>query len=489
VERRRSSSLLVRLLVAYLLPTLALFALFGWMAHGEAQRNLEDSLGRRLTGIAQAAATQIRPEAVLFLGPGDDGSRTAARLRHKLLQLKQQTRVARIYILDRELRSRSDTRSGVRIGDRHYQAEADRPELRQVFDRAEAASSVLFVGADGRTYKTGYAPVLKDRTVVAAVGVEGSAEFYTALARLRRVLLVTGAGVALLVMLVSVVVARRITRPLRVLAREATRIGTGDLERPIEATSRDEVGLLARTMNEMREGLFERDTQMQMMLSGIAHEVRNPLGGIELFSGLLKEELQEPADADKLEHVARIERELGYLKKVVGDFLDYARRAKPAPTPVDLAALQIELAELLRKDADERGVELLTETDAAVWAHCDADQIRRVLINLTRNAIQASSSGGRVLLRCGTDDQAVFCEVTDRGAGIAEEARDRIFAPFYTTREKGTGLGLAFAKKIVDEHGGKLTVESEPGQGATFRVTLPPAATQGPSNGDDSDHR
>jgi signal transduction histidine kinase len=484
----RASSLLIRLLVSYLLPTLALFALFGWLAHREAARRLEESLGRRLIGIAQASAAHLRPASVRFLSRGDDQSRTARRLRTRLRALRQRTRVARIFVLDRELRSRIDTREGVRIGDRDYQAEADREELRRLFRWGEEASSVLFAGADGRFYKTGYAPLRDGARTVAAVGVEGSAEYFAVLARLRRVLLLSGGVVALLVMLASVLVARRITRPLRSLAGEAARIGAGDLERPIAVEGRDEVGLLARTMNEMRQGLHERDTQMQMMLSGIAHEVRNPLGGIELFAGLLREELE--GDAEKLEHVGRIDRELTHLKKVVGDFLDYARRARPTMARVDLGALIGELCQLLAADADERGVELRSDA-RQTWASCDIDQIRRVLINLTRNAIQATPGGGGVRLGCDLspdDDDRVVCEVSDSGSGIAPEVLDEIFKPFFTTRQKGTGLGLALSKKIVDEHGGELSVESEPGQGATFRVTLPAAPRDRNDNGNDPDH-
>jgi signal transduction histidine kinase len=483
VERPHFRSLLARLLVAYLLPTLALFAVFGFLAYRVTERSLEDSLGRRLTGVAQAAATQIRSDAVVFLSPGDDQSRTAQRLHHKLTLLQRRTRVARIFIIDAALRARADTQAVMRIGDRFYHAEADRSELRRVF-AGEEASSVLFVGGDRRMYKTGYGPVVDDDgKVVAALGVEASAEFYVTLARLRNYLLLSGAIVALLLALGSLVVARRITRPLRLLAREASRIGAGELETPIAVSSRDEVGLLATTMNEMREGLFQRDQHMQMMLSGIAHEVRNPLGGIELWSGLLRDDLQ--GDPEKLEQVQRIERELAYLKKVVGDFLDYARRAPASLEEVNLAPLIAEVVEILSGDSAERGVELMAERDHDCWARCDREQVRRVLLNLAKNALQATPRGGRVVLRCEVSEGRPTCEVRDTGSGIAAEDLHRIFVPFFTTREKGTGLGLALAKKIVDEHGGSLSVKSEPGQGSTFRLTL----SLGETHADDPHHR
>ncbi len=483
MRRPHFRSLLGRLLAAYLLPTLALLAAFGYLAYRVTERSLEDSLGRRLTGIAQAAATQILPESVQFLVAGDDESRTGQRLVRKLRHLQQRTRVARIFILDADLRGRSDTQQSMRIGDRYYHAEADRSELRRVF-AGEEASSVLFTGEDRRAYKTGYAPIHGEGGgVVAAIGVEGSAEFYVVLARLRNYLLLSGGIVAVLVALVSLLVARRITRPLRRLAGEAERIGAGELEQPIPVTSRDEVGLLAATMNEMRQGLFERDQHMQLMLSGIAHEVRNPLGGIELFSGLLRDDLQ--GSPEQLQHVQRIERELAYLKKVVGDFLDYARRSPPALQRADLRAIASEVVEILAKDAAERELTVSADGAATAPVRCDPEQLRRVLINLARNAIQATPAGGRVTLRLTAEGGDCACAVEDTGSGIAPDVLPRVFTPFFTTREKGTGLVLALAKKIVDDHGGALEVQSEPGKGSSFRVTLP----RGEGDGDDPHHR
>ncbi len=470
---RKPGSLLPRLLVATLLPTLGLLGAFGWLAYSEADRRLEASLGRRLIGVAQAAGTQIRSEAITFLARGDDESRTAKRMQHKLRLLQEKTGVARIVVLDLQLKCKTDSRGEMRIGDRHYKAEADRHELSRVF-AGDEASSVLFRAKDGQIYKTGYAPLLKGTEVVAVVGAEGSPEYFKALARLRNVLLLSGIVVALLVVLASALVARRITRPLRDLAGEARRIGQGDLASPIQTRAPgDEVGLLASTMNEMREGLFKRDQQMQLMLSGIAHEVRNPLGGMELFTGLLREELA--GDKDRLEMVERIDRELSYLKKVVEDFLDFARRRSPDLGPVHLCPLVAETAEVLAAAAESRGVTLeLRNSATAPAVRGDAEQLRRVLLNLCRNALQATPEGKSVTLGCRQlNDEEVALEVVDQGVGIKPEQQEEIFTPFFTTREKGSGLGLALVKKVVEQHGGRIELESTLGEGTTFRVVLP----------------
>lgn len=468
--RRRALSLFGRMLIAHLLPSLALLALFGWLIHGIAARGLEDSLGRRLTSVAQAATNQVPPDVLRFLGPGDDDSRSARRLRHRLDELRQRTRVARIFVLDRALRSLADTDPRVRIGDRYYQAEANRNELRRVFGGSEA-SPLLFVGRDGRTYKTGYAPLRDGAQIIAALGVEASPEFVAALASLRTYLLLAGLGISLLMVGVTLIVARRVTRPLRQLADEAIRIGAGQLETPIAPHGRDEVGLLATTMNQMRLDLLARERQAQLMLSGIAHEVRNPLGGIALFAGLLREELAD--QPTQREMVARIERETEYLKHIVTEFLDYARRSPPQLAPTALAPLLAEVREVLAADAQAAQVMLRHESEAVV-VPADAERLRRLLLNLVRNAIQACpAQGGQVTLRCATQGERVVIEVVDNGCGIPLALRERVLEPFFTTRERGTGLGLALSQRIAEDHHGTLEVHSEEGHGTTMRVTLP----------------
>ncbi|MFH1129949.1 MAG: two-component sensor histidine kinase, partial [Pseudomonadota bacterium] len=201
------NSLVVRLLIAYLTPTLFFLALFGLLAHRVAKTNLENSLGHQLTSIAQTAAIQVRSEAIRFLSPGDDESRTAVRIKHKLERIRKRVGARRVFILDQNLRSRMDTDPTIRIGDPYYQVKADRHELDKVF-AGEVASSVLFKGIDGRFYKTGYAPISQDNKVIAAFGVEGSAKFFGALGRLRTYLLLTGFITSVLIVLVSLFLAR-----------------------------------------------------------------------------------------------------------------------------------------------------------------------------------------------------------------------------------------------------------------------------------------
>jgi signal transduction histidine kinase len=475
VRSARRIPILAKLLGAYLVPTVATFAGFGLYAHYAARHALEEELGRRLTSVAAAAAAEVADENVALLEPGDESTRTYRNVQKRLDALAAAAGVARIYLFDAEARSRCDTRAGVAIGERYYALEASRSELRQVF-AGHPAASVLFRAKDGLLYKSGFAPLPDDAGRVAfAVGVDGAAEMYAQLAGFRRTLVAVGVGAALAVVALSIGVARLLTRPLRRLGRAAAAIGAGDLEAPVEASSRDEVGLVAETLEAMRAQLRSRDERMQMMLAGIAHEVRNPLGGMELYAGLLRDELV--GDPQKLDLVKRIERELGHLKTIVGDFLEYARRPRPELAPRDVAELLAEVRELTLAAAQPRQVEITLEAEPA-RAACDSGQLRRALLNLAHNAVQAcpSDGSGRVRLGCSRTGGEVVVTVRDTGQGIAPAELAKIWTPFYTTKQSGTGLGLAFVREIARDHGARLDVESRPGQGTTFTFALPEKA-------------
>jgi signal transduction histidine kinase len=466
--------IMVKLLAAFTVPAALLFGLFAFVAHEVMRQELEAELGTRLAAVAALAATRLTGSNLAELEPGDEQHPIYTGARGRLMEAARATDAARLYVFDRKFRSRVDTAADVPIGSTYYHAELDRHELGRVFDRGAPVSSVLFQGAGGRLYKAGYAPVYasdRDRRVVLAVGVDAPADFFDRLSDLRRNLVIYGVGSALAIVLVAVVVAVLITRPVRQLADAAERIGRGDLARPIARLSRDEIGFLAETMERMRRDLRQRDERMQQMLSGIAHEVRNPLGGIELFSGILRDEI--PPGDERRAHVERIEREVSYLSAVVTEFLDYARRPAPDLTAVELAPLAEAICELEQAEAEKNGVALSRQVPERLACLGDPVQLRRALHNLIRNAVQAAAEadGGSVAIRAEPDEDAVRLTVDNSGVPIPEHVRERMFEPFFTTREKGTGLGLAFAREIVLDLGGTIEVDSTP-SGTRFTIRL-----------------
>jgi signal transduction histidine kinase len=463
----RRGRLVRRLLVATGVPAVAVLGLFGALAHEVARASLEDAIGRRLATAAAGVALLVLPEQLQAIGAGDEGSATYANLRKGLARAKEQLGVRRALLVAGDLTGRGDTENLVALGAPAHELGADRDELARAAAGAPTASPLFWEG--GVPYKRGYARVGSAGWAV----VEGSADSIAALAGLRRQLLLGAASGAALIVLLSVLAAARITGPLARLAAAAERIGRGDLGAAVPVETRDEIGQLAVRLDEMRSALAARDERLQMMLAGIAHEVRNPLGGLELYAGLLREGLA--GTPERLAEVIRIEREIHHLKAVVTEFLDYARRPSPHPEPFRVRPLLEEVAELCAPTTATVRIEAAPELRALA----DRGQIRRALVNLARNAVAAAGPGGQVVLAASVADGRVRWEVRDSGPGVPDELQDKIFAPFFTTREKGTGLGLAFVRDIARDHGGAVTADRAPEGGARFRLHTALAPTVG----------
>lgn len=470
---RLRATILVKLLVALVLPALALFTLFAFVAYEVSRHDLDNELGKRLEAIASSAATQIRGKYLVELQPGDEGDRGYLNAVSKLETFEKATG-AHLFLLDQKFQSRGDSASGIAIGTHYFRAELDQAELARVFARGDKTSSVTFEGNNGKTYKTGYAPVHAetegDSPIVLAIGAQAPASYFARLADLRDRLFLWGAGLAVVSILAAVIATLLITRNIRRLAVAAERIGGGDLREPVKVASRDELGLLGQTMDRMRVQLAERDARMQQMLAGIAHEVRNPLAGMTLFAGILQDEL--PEGDERRSHVDRIRKELGYLERVVNEFLEFARRPRPELGPVALDELFAEVVQLASSD----DITVTIERGGELQANADRAQLRRALLNLAKNAVQAASAAGHkgaaVRLSARERDSELELAVWNRGKEISPETSGKLFEPFYTTREKGTGLGLAFVREIALDHGGRVDVSSGDGE-TTFTIVIP----------------
>jgi len=226
----------------------------------------------------------------------------------------------------------------------------------------------------------------------------------------------------------------------------------------------------------------ERLADLGRLSAGLAHEIRNPMasmsGAIELLRG------HTGASEDDRRLMDIVLREAVRLNDLVTQFLGFARPAAPRRAPTDVAVLLHDTVRVVRNDPHAAGIEIQDDLAPAV-AECDADQIRQVAWNLLLNAAQAiaqspANGGGRIRVACGAMPDGVRIEVEDDGPGIAPPDLDKLFIPFFTTKARGTGLGLATVHRIVDAHGGSVRVTSTPGRGTRFAVTLPaPAEASG----------
>ncbi len=222
------------------------------------------------------------------------------------------------------------------------------------------------------------------------------------------------------------------------------------------------------------------------LAAGLAHEIRNPLVAVKTFLQLLPERLDD--EEFRTSFLEMTSSEVERITHLLNQLLEFARPSDPVYRPEDLVKTADQMATLAKNEAFKRGISLTTRYDAGVpLVTMDAKQMKQVVQNLLNNAIQATPEGGTVHLDIrrhrGPEGEAqVQLEVSDTGRGIAEEDLDKLFTPFYTTRDAGTGLGLAMAHRIIIDHHGTISVKSQLDSGTQFTITLPIEPALGPAD-------
>jgi signal transduction histidine kinase len=241
----------------------------------------------------------------------------------------------------------------------------------------------------------------------------------------------------------------------------------------VESTKRELEGVYT----ELRENVekmkrTERLSAAGQLAASLAHEIRNPLASISGAAGILKRGNASPSN--KQECLGILEKESQRLNKLLTNFLDFARPRLPRYQRVDPSALVQSVTVLARHAAMRQQVEVIDDLRQRLPSvDCDAEQMKQVLLNVVLNAIQASQSGGRVVVKAFAEEESLCIEVLDEGCGMSTGELDRMFEPFFTTKESGTGLGLAVAANIVEQHGGVLRAANNSTGGMTFRLELP----------------
>lgn len=236
-----------------------------------------------------------------------------------------------------------------------------------------------------------------------------------------------------------------------------------------------------RTLQEAQDRLIQSEklASIGRLASRIAHELRNPIQGIRMGVELLKQEVMETEGLDPFQEscqstLEHIDQEIVVANTIVHDLLEYAREMKFEYTETDVNSL---IEGVLYNLAEKIAASHITvNTQYGEIGHIVADgiRIRQVMLNLIQNGMEAMNSGGTLtIVTASHDEQFIRISVQDTGCGISAEQRQRIFEPFFTTKEQGVGLGMSVVHRIIEAHKGIIEIESEPGQGTTFVVTLP----------------
>jgi signal transduction histidine kinase len=363
--------------------------------------------------------------------------------------------------------------------------------IRQVSRTASPASATIQWTPQSTSQEAVYAlPLMRGANVLGVLMVANSLREQVLL---ERSILWTGVIVAACGIVLGVLlgwwVTERITRPVENLVDGAQAVAAGDWSVRVEAASHDEIGELARAFNQMTEQLLaqreralqaERVAAWRELARRLAHELKNPLFPLQItVENLQRARQQDPSQFDEVlqESTTTLLAELANLKSIIGRFSDFARMPPPVLELVNVNEVVRGVMNLFDAQfyaGGTRKIEVRTELDPAIPAiRADAEQLGRALRNLVLNAMDAMPDGGTLRIRTQRTEDGVAIEVSDSGSGLTAEECERLFTPYYTTKQHGTGLGLAIVQSVVSDHQGRISVSSEPGRGTTFVIELP----------------
>ena len=313
-------------------------------------------------------------------------------------------------------------------------------------------------------------------------------------AQRHRLLLVACSGALAICGVTAGVTAYLIQRPMIELQQKFALVTQGNLEVAVGFARRnDDIGDLGRNFNHMLDQLRESRKEIETMhrtqmsraehlatlgelATGLAHEIRNPLAGIAGVIEIIGRDL--PPTSPAREMVKDVRLEINQINRILTDLLETARPHPPQMMRSNLNTTVEHAVMLARQQVLSQPIkiELQKAAELAEVEH-DSNQIHQVILNLLLNAVQAIDSAGTVTVVIGERDDCASVTVTDTGRGIPPQQLAQIFRPFYTTRGNGTGLGLSLARRIIEDHHGRINVTSQEGKGSTFEVLLPFAAS------------
>ena len=457
---------------------------------GENERTIERRMHEHLARVEETLALEARPDERLWhVAQRMDVDTLAARvgLDLHLYQDGQLIRTSRPRLLRDGLVN--ERLSGSVYHDLYDEAYR--------FVTAEAA-----IGQFG--YRVGYQALVDDEgRPQLVVGVPTLAQQEQLLEETSRTLAYLFGALLLLVVVVvltGMVLANALAQPIAQLRQGLEAVGKGRFTRTLTVDTRDEIGDLVQTFNEMRDQLAEsrrklarqeRELAWREMARQVAHEIKNPLTPMKLSIQHLRraferaDGVRESSDfAEVFDRItSTLIEQVESLVRIADEFSTFARLPTRVPEPVDLTEIIQEAASLMEEEAANHDALDLHLPDEPVIVEADREELRRIYINLLKNALQAipEDREGRVRVTArwtGEGDgrpPAVYSEVIDNGTGIPPDVQDKVFEPNFSTKTSGTGLGLAIAQKSIDELGGEIDYETTEGEGTTFWIRLPRA--------------
>ncbi len=344
------------------------------------------------------------------------------------------------------------------------------------------------VMVNGKHYKVIYYPQAYDRLYCLMRPIDKIAD---AKGDITLLMFGIAAVVILLVTLISHLIGRNLTNPIKDLVQFTRKVAGGNLNEQCEVKTHDEIGDLTVAFNQMTRDLrnsrnelisAERLATAGKMAASFAHEIRNPLSSMRMLAQMLmrKEDLPESKRKQSMQYILE---EIERIDVIVKGFMDFAHPAALQLAPHDLNQVLQEVLDLMEANLNHHQISLIKRfAPDLLPVSLDRDKLKQAFMNIVLNAMDAMPEGGTLEIVTLQGSDKVRIDVADTGIGISPEDLNRLFEPFFTTKSQGTGLGLANVKRILEQHGGDIRSKSVVGQGTTISLWLPLSSNSSPSN-------
>lgn len=455
-------SLKTKIILTFSVLTAALVLIMSRVGYYSVREIYLEQLSEQTNRLARLVAGELNPKYLSFLEGGGRDSLAAAYYVERLKIRAKEILLADAFIFNQDFEVLVQTASGSAAGGRDPRLRLNRSEIHGL-RVGESVASLPFKGGDGQWYLWGFYRLDEAHWL----GIQESAARLAQVEALSGIFWGIGIGGVLLTILCGWLLARAIARPVERLVQFSQALGKGNFSAPLPQGFTGELAILANALDRMRTGLAQHHREKEMLLAQIAHEIRNPLGGIELLAGLVKEDLQRQQCSTG--YVEKIQQEITGLKALITAYLNFSRPVPAQPECIEVADLVEEVRSFCRAGLQEKKLSL-SYTGENVKIHFDRQHLRQILINLVSNSIEALGEGGSITISAWQNGPRTLLAVSDDGPGIPPEHRESIFEPFFTTRSNGAGLGLAICKKLCRENGAEIFLEDKAGKGSTFTI-------------------
>ncbi|MCG2715159.1 MAG: HAMP domain-containing histidine kinase [Candidatus Marinimicrobia bacterium] len=329
------------------------------------------------------------------------------------------------------------------------------------------AFSPLFSNTSGKTYKSVFKVINIDNASEIVLGLDADARFLKYTARLRRRIISIGIIVLIFSIIAASILSQTLTRPLRLLSRFARDIGKGRAETTNFQRRYDEIGFLGKTMENMRHEIDQREKDNKQLIASVAHEIRNPLAGMQVNAELLLETTRKMKEIHSYSRA--VAKEIANLSNIVENFLAYARPIESTLTSQSIRAILEEIITNIQQDFPNHIIKIYGDGSATIHQ----GKIKHAFFNILKNACESSAPNMEIVISIQSKNEMLSISFLNQGPPIPVEIQSQIFEAFFSTKSSGVGLGLSISKSIVEQHGGKILLTRSDSSGTEFVIQLP----------------